>query len=250
MFIGTSPKARMMRAFIPISILIVVIQGLLSSEAVPWVINPAVKVAGAAVIALLIVILMISLIANNLSAEIEHGRKAQAALLRSEAKLHALFAGMADVVIVYDTNGRYIEIAPTNPANFTHSPDDMLGKTIHEILPKEPADAILSMIRTSIQSGQVANCEYALQIGGKEIFFSASASRLSETSAIMVAHDITKRKCMEEEIRNLSLTDELTGLYNRRGFTFLAEHEMKLAHREKRNMLLFFGDVDDLKVIK
>jgi diguanylate cyclase (GGDEF)-like protein len=54
---------------------------------------------------------------------------------------------------------------------------------------------------------------------------------------------------MEQEIRNLSLTDELTGLYNRRGFTLLAEQEMKLARREKRSMLLFFGDLDDLKLI-
>jgi diguanylate cyclase (GGDEF)-like protein len=45
------------------------------------------------------------------------------------------------------------------------------------------------------------------------------------------------------------LTDELTGLYNRRGFTLLAEQEVKLAQRIKKVMLLFFGDVDDLKTI-
>lgn len=54
---------------------------------------------------------------------------------------------------------------------------------------------------------------------------------------------------MEQEIRDLSLNDELTGLFNRRGFTLLAEQEMKLAHRLKRDMLLFFGDVDNLKTI-
>jgi len=248
-FVGPSLKTRLMRTFIPASLFIVLIQGLLSSDADPWVIHPAIKVAVAAVIALLIVILMISFIANNLSAEIERGRKAEEALLRSEAKLHALFAGMADVVIIYDTDGRYLEIAPTNPSNFTHSPDEMLGKTLHEILPKEPADAILTMIRLSIRNDQVVNGEYALQIDGKETYFAASASRLSETTAIMVAHNITERKRMEEDIRILSLTDELTGLYNRRGFTLLAEQEMKLARRQKRSMLLFFGDVDDLKVI-
>jgi diguanylate cyclase (GGDEF)-like protein len=64
-----------------------------------------------------------------------------------------------------------------------------------------------------------------------------------------ISSDITDRKRMEEEIRNLSMTDELTGLYNRRGFTLLAEQEMKLAHRIKTSMLLFFGDVDNLKTI-
>ncbi len=61
--------------------------------------------------------------------------------------------------------------------------------------------------------------------------------------------DVTKSKLLENEILNLSLTDELTGLYNRRGFTLLAEQEVKLAHRMKRSMLLFFGDLDNLKTI-
>jgi len=61
--------------------------------------------------------------------------------------------------------------------------------------------------------------------------------------------EIALRKRMEEEIRSLSLTDALTGLYNRRGFTLLAEQEMKLARRIKTSMLLFFGDVDSLKTI-
>jgi len=61
--------------------------------------------------------------------------------------------------------------------------------------------------------------------------------------------EIVLRKRMEEEIRNLSLTDELTGLYNRRGFNLLAEQEMKLTHRIKRSMLLLFLDVDNLKTI-
>jgi diguanylate cyclase (GGDEF)-like protein len=58
-----------------------------------------------------------------------------------------------------------------------------------------------------------------------------------------------ERKRLEEEIHSLSVTDELTGLNNRRGFTLLAEQEMKLARRMKKVMLLFFGDVDNLKVI-
>ena len=58
-----------------------------------------------------------------------------------------------------------------------------------------------------------------------------------------------ERKRLEEEIRSLSLTDELTGLYNRRGFTLLAEQEVKKAYRMKRSMLLLFTDVDYLKTI-
>jgi diguanylate cyclase (GGDEF)-like protein len=80
------------------------------------------------------------------------------------------------------------------------------------------------------------------------IRFDQKDLNLLEFVSTQVAQAI-ERKRMEEEIRNLSLTDELTGLYNRRGFTLLAEHEVKLARREKRNMLLVFADVDGLKTI-
>jgi diguanylate cyclase (GGDEF)-like protein/PAS domain S-box-containing protein len=199
-FIGTSLRPRLMRTFIPAALLIVLLQGFLSTAADPWVINPAIKEAVAAVVALLIVILLISVIANALGAEIERGRKAEVALVKSETELRVLFAGMMDVVIVLDVDGRYIEIAPTNPSNLYRLPDEMLGKTMHEILPKEPADTILSMIRSSIQTSQVVFGEYALTIDGKVITFSASASRLSETTAILVAHDITTRKRVEQAL--------------------------------------------------
>jgi two-component system, cell cycle response regulator len=52
-----------------------------------------------------------------------------------------------------------------------------------------------------------------------------------------------------EEMRNLALRDELTGLYNRRGFFALIEHQLKLAKRRKTGMYLLYADLDDLKSI-
>jgi diguanylate cyclase (GGDEF)-like protein len=43
--------------------------------------------------------------------------------------------------------------------------------------------------------------------------------------------------------------DELTGLYNRRGFFTLAEQQLKLACRSKRPQVLLFADIDDMKWI-
>jgi len=88
----------------------------------------------------------------------------------------------------------------------------------------------------------------AVQSYSEGIHFNQDDLSLLEFVSTQVAQAI-ERKRMEEEIRSLSMTDELTGLYNRRGFTMLAEQELKLAHRKKRRMLLFFGDVDDLKAI-
>ncbi|MBN1382640.1 MAG: sensor domain-containing diguanylate cyclase [Deltaproteobacteria bacterium] len=64
-----------------------------------------------------------------------------------------------------------------------------------------------------------------------------------------VCFDITNRKQMEEELRLLSVTDQLTGLYNRRGFIAFAEQQLKLTARRKRGLLLFFADLDGMKAI-
>jgi diguanylate cyclase (GGDEF)-like protein len=51
------------------------------------------------------------------------------------------------------------------------------------------------------------------------------------------------------ELRHLLITDDLTGLYNRRGFFAVATQQLKLASRNDQNMLLFFCDIDNLKQI-
>lgn len=61
--------------------------------------------------------------------------------------------------------------------------------------------------------------------------------------------DITERKRMEAELFAMSITDPLTGLYNRRGFITLAEQQLKMSKRTKKEIILFFCDLDDLKAI-
>ena len=133
--------------------------------------------------------------------DITERKKTEDALAASEAELRALFAGMTDAVIVYDSDGRYIKIAPTSTSNLYRPLENMLGKTVHEILQKEIADYIVGKIRAALQSGETVYGEYSLQINGNEIWFASSASRLSENTVIWVAHDITNRKQVEEEVR-------------------------------------------------
>ncbi len=53
----------------------------------------------------------------------------------------------------------------------------------------------------------------------------------------------------EEELLALSLTDELTGLYNRRRFFILTEQYLKVAMRKKKKWMLLYIDMDGLKWI-
>ncbi|MBX9257953.1 sensor domain-containing diguanylate cyclase [Desmonostoc muscorum CCALA 125] len=61
--------------------------------------------------------------------------------------------------------------------------------------------------------------------------------------------EIRNRKQAEIEGRQLSLTDELTGLHNRRGFFLLAEQQLKIAYRMKLLSWVVFIDLDGLKQI-
>ena len=64
-----------------------------------------------------------------------------------------------------------------------------------------------------------------------------------------IVRDITNDKQAQEALKAMSLVDDLTGLYNRRGFLTLAEQELKMAKRTKRETFLLFADLDGLKEI-
>jgi len=61
--------------------------------------------------------------------------------------------------------------------------------------------------------------------------------------------DITARKAMEDKLLALSITDQLTGLYNRRGFLTLAEQQLRVSDRTKKGLVLIFADLDGMKKI-
>ncbi|MDR0307901.1 MAG: GGDEF domain-containing protein [Chitinispirillales bacterium] len=52
-----------------------------------------------------------------------------------------------------------------------------------------------------------------------------------------------------EQLNSISQTDELTGLLNRRGFLSQSRHALNVARRMKKDGLLFFADLDGLKMI-
>ena len=142
----------------------------------------------------------LSVINQSLQGQITYVQQAEVALRSSESELRALLAAMTDVFLVLNEEGRYIRIAPTNPALLYKPSDAILGKTLHEIFPNAQADQFLGYIRFALVSRRTVNTEYALLIAAEEVWFAAAISPLGEDSVIWVARDISERKRVELQL--------------------------------------------------
>lgn len=70
-----------------------------------------------------------------------------------------------------------------------------------------------------------------------------------DIAIVRVVRDVTERKKMENLLEAAAITDDLTGLLNRRGFYTLADQQCRLADRTKRGLSLLFVDLDKMKQI-
>ncbi|WP_370588906.1 PAS domain S-box protein [Tychonema sp. LEGE 06208] len=132
-----------------------------------------------------------------------------AELEATEAELRALFAAMNELIIVLDSTGRYLKIAPTNMSLLYKPAEELVGKTIGEMFPQATADNFTSHIRAALETQQTISIEYDLTIDEREVCFAASISPLSETSVILVARDITEKK-RAESLRRMRQKQLLT----------------------------------------
>lgn len=66
---------------------------------------------------------------------------------------------------------------------------------------------------------------------------------------IFQIQDITERKRAEAALQSLSLVDELTGLYNRRGFLAVTEQHLASIRRNHKVPVILYADLDGLKEI-
>jgi PAS domain S-box-containing protein len=115
----------------------------------------------------------------------------------SENELRALFASMNDVIIVYDKDGRYVRIAPTNPSLLVRPAQEMVGKYISQILPANLVDEFMAAIRAALNTNEIIRIEYPLTISGNQLWFDANVSKLNADQVFWVARDITDRKIHE-----------------------------------------------------
>jgi PAS domain S-box-containing protein len=137
----------------------------------------------------------------GIATDVTERKEAEERIKASEAELRALFEAMSDVILVFDSEGRHLEIAPTNPSLLYRPSDDLIGKTLHEVFPQEQADEFLSCIQRALESRRAVNIEYSLRIGEREVWFAGSVSPMLEDRVIFVARDITEQQRAEKALR-------------------------------------------------
>ena len=107
---------------------------------------------------------------------------------------------------------------------------------------------------SKLVTGAYEGTDYYSDLGdeGRWLYFTAAA--IEDTNgqvigALETLEDITERKRLEEKLITQSIVDELTGLYNRRGFLTLAQQQLDVAERAQKRIVLFFIDLDRMKLI-
>src|SRR2546427_5722766 len=84
----------------------------------------------------------------------------------------------------------------------------------------------------------------ALRAGAQDVLLNSELD--GERLARALRHAIERNR-LHAALLDLALVDELTGLYNRRGFLTLATRDLRVARRGDETLLVAFADLDDLK---
>jgi diguanylate cyclase (GGDEF)-like protein/PAS domain S-box-containing protein len=114
------------------------------------------------------------------------------------------------------------------------------------------------MLTERARTGRVQGIARMICGDGAVIEVEMSARMFTEANGAKrtctIVRDVTERVAMErqrvelsERLRELTLTDELTGLRNRRGFVVVGSQLLELADRESATVDLLFLDIDNLK---
>lgn len=118
-------------------------------------------------------------------------------LEQREHHLRQIFAQLTDVVLVFNDEGRYLDILSTNSLLLYRPPQELIGKTLHEVLPAAYADDFLAMIREVLATKQLLPIEYSLALPTSDAWFAGHMTPLDAHTVLVTANDVTERKRTE-----------------------------------------------------
>jgi len=141
--------------------------------------------------------------------EITDKKTAEKALRESEKRLRLVLDSTDDLVILQDTEGRYLYF--NSAARYGVTIDDIIGLTPHYFLDNKTADRIVERAKTVVKTGKSIREDTQLVWKGQTLWFSDSLSPVWEadgsiTGVVTVSQNITERKRIEMTLRESEAT--------------------------------------------
>ncbi len=189
--------------------------------------------------------------------DISDRKQTEDALKESESIFRSITESATDAIVSIDRNDTIVLWNQTAEKMFGLTAAEVIGHKLTSIMPDKYRAAHRKGISRFLSTGKpkLVGRSYevtAIKRDGTEFPVELSLSsweRKEEIFFTAIIRDITIRRHLEQKLREASLTDELTGLLNRRGFMTLSEKQLLISKRHKRRFSILFLDLNDMKQI-
>jgi PAS domain S-box-containing protein len=141
-----------------------------------------------------------------------------AALAKAQTRIQALVDAFPDLIFRMSRDGVYLDYKG-RPEDLAVPPEELLGARVHEVLPVEVADQLLSGIRRAIETGEIVTGEYRLELDGVQRDFEARIVKAGD-EAVIIGREFTERNRAQAELERLhaELTQRHLDLEHERDF--------------------------------
>jgi diguanylate cyclase (GGDEF)-like protein len=182
----------------------------------------------------------------------------------SSEQIASILTALPDPVFILTRSGRYAAAFGGADVRYYHDGSSLIGKYIRDVLNEEKTSWILREIAKALDTRVLHVLEYGLSgddFNGparegpqQQIWFEGRVQALDfpvdgEDAVLWLASNITARYQLESQLRVLSETDAMTGLFNRRKLmvALTNNYDMYVRYGTQTAVLIF--DIDYFKNI-